>query len=367
MGKEHHHHHHELSGKSLWWTIVLNLSITIAELIGGLISGSMALLSDATHNFSDVLSLIISYIANRLTRKKPTPLQTYGFKRSEIMAAFINSTTLIVLAVFILIGGIQRFFKPEIINAQWVIWMALGSIVVNGLSVLFIHKDAKDNMNIRSSLLHLFSDLMTSVAVLLGGLAIKYFQWYWLDALFSVLIALYLLYNSFDILKASFKIIMQFTPQNIDIFPTFMYKQNKSMLQWKVFFYNTFYSTLYSNMPSSVVSNPIGYSLLLKLRARYSYWFTKKVALSVGDEVLYGLIGDNNHFAKTGPGFTEPGLDVNKLMAGFAIKLSKDLTVMPYYLYETAYAKNKISSEKDLTLKSHYLFLLVRYNFKLMK
>ena len=212
-----HHHHHEVSGKSLWWTILLNLTITLAEVIGGFISGSMALISDATHNFSDVLSLIISYVANRLTRRKATTTHTYGFKRSEILAAFINSTTLIVLAIFILVEGIQRFFATETINAQWVIWMAVGSILVNGLSVLFIRKDAKGNMNIRSSLLHLFSDMMTSVAVLLGGLTIKYFQWYWVDALFSVLIALYLLYSSWGILKSSLKIIMQFTPDGLEV------------------------------------------------------------------------------------------------------------------------------------------------------
>jgi len=213
----HEHHHHEVSGKSLWWTILLNLAITFAEGIGGLISGSMALLSDATHNFSDVLSLIISYVANRLTRRKATTAQTYGFKRSEILAAFINSSTLIVLASFIFIEGVQRFFSPEVINAQWVIWLAVGSIVVNGLSVLFIRKDAEGNMNIRSSLLHLFSDMMTSVAVLLGGLAMKYFQWYWVDAFFSVLIALYLLYTGWVILKSSIKIIMQFTPDDLDV------------------------------------------------------------------------------------------------------------------------------------------------------
>ena len=211
------HHHHQVRGKSLWWTILLNLAITLAEGIGGLISGSMALISDATHNFSDVLSLVISYVANRLTRRKATKGQTYGFKRSEILAAFINSATLIVLSVFILSEGIQRFFTPEPINAQWVIWLAVGSIVVNGLSVLFIRKDAEGNMNIRSSLLHLFSDLMTSVAVFLGGLAMKFLQWYWVDALFSVFIALYLLYSSFGILKSSLKIIMQFTPDDLNV------------------------------------------------------------------------------------------------------------------------------------------------------
>ncbi len=212
-----HEHHHEVNGKSLWWTILLNMVITLAEGIGGFISGSMALISDATHNFSDVLSLIISYVANRLSRRKATTAYTYGFKRSEILAAFINSTTLIVLALFILVEGIRKLFVPETIDAHWVIWLAIASIVINGLSLLFIRKDAQDNMNIKSSLLHLFSDMLTSVAVLLGGLAMKYFQWFWVDALFSILIALYLLFSSLSIVKSSLKIIMQFTPENIDI------------------------------------------------------------------------------------------------------------------------------------------------------
>lgn len=217
MGNTKEHHHHEVSGKNLGWSILLNIGITVAEGVGGIISGSMALLSDATHNFSDVLSLIISYIANKLTKRQATNSQTFGYKRSEIIAAFINSATLIVLAFFILVEGIQRFFNPVTIAANWVIWLALASIVVNGLSVLFIRNDAHDNMNIKSAYLHLFSDMLTSIAVLIGGLAMKYFQWFWVDALFSITIAIYLLYTSWEIFKSSLRIIMQFTPENLRI------------------------------------------------------------------------------------------------------------------------------------------------------
>ncbi|MCD6180059.1 MAG: cation transporter [Bacteroidales bacterium] len=213
----HEHHHHEVNGKNLGWSIALNVLITLAEAIGGIISGSMALVSDATHNFSDVLSLIISYIANKLTKREATNSHTYGFKRSEIIAAFINSSTLIVLAIFILFEGVQRFFYPTKIAADWVIWLAIASIAVNGLSVLFIRKDAKNNMNIKSAYLHLFSDMLTSIAVLIGGLVMKYLQWYWIDAVFSIGIAAYLLYLSLTIFKSSLRIIMQFTPENIDV------------------------------------------------------------------------------------------------------------------------------------------------------
>lgn len=217
MGKKEHHHHHEVSGKNLAWSIALNIGITVAELIGGLISGSMALISDAAHNFSDVISLTISYIANKLSKRSATTHQTFGYKRSEILAAFINSSSLIILAIFILSEAIQRLFSPVTISAQWVIWLAVASILVNGLSVLFIQKDAHNNMNIKSAYLHLFSDMLTSVAVLIGGLAMKYMQWFWVDAFFSIVIAIYLLYSSWGIFKSALRIMMQFTPADLNL------------------------------------------------------------------------------------------------------------------------------------------------------
>ncbi len=212
-----HQHHHQVSGKGLWYSILLNIFITLAEVFGGIVSGSMALLTDAAHNFSDVISLIISYTANRLAGRKASGKFTYGLKRSEILAAFINSATLIIIAIIILVESVERIYNPKPIAAGWVIWLALASIVVNGLSVLFIRKDVKGSMNIKSAYLHLFSDMLTSVAVLIGGLAMKFFQWYSIDAIFSILIAVYLLYLSWDIFKNSLKILMQFTPPGIDI------------------------------------------------------------------------------------------------------------------------------------------------------
>lgn len=212
-----HHHHHEVSGKNLGRTIILNLIITIAEAVGGLLSGSMALLSDAAHNLSDVVSLLISYVANRLAKRKAGVKQTFGYKRAEIFAAFINSAALIVLAGSIIILSFRRVLSQPEISAEWVIYLSLLSIVVNALSVLLIRKDARENMNMKTAYLHLFSDMLTSVAVLIGGLAMKYFQWYWIDSVFSIIIAFYLLFLSWKILKASLKIMMQFTPHGIDL------------------------------------------------------------------------------------------------------------------------------------------------------
>jgi cobalt-zinc-cadmium efflux system protein len=209
--------HNHISSKNLGLAILLNLCITLAEAIGGIISGSMALLSDAAHNFSDVISLIISWFANRLSKREATERQTFGFRRSEILAAFINSATLIIIAVVIIIEAVLRLLEPVSLSANLMIWIALASIIVNGLSALLIRKESHDNINMRSAYLHLFGDMLTSVAVLAGGLTIKYLGWFWTDSVFSLAIAVYLLWLSWKIFRSSLRIIMQFTPEEVDI------------------------------------------------------------------------------------------------------------------------------------------------------
>ncbi len=213
----HSHDHGDLKGKKLLFTIALNIVITIAQVIGGLISGSLALLSDALHNFSDVISLIISYIANLFSKKEASFKRTFGYKRAEIIAAFVNSSTLIIVAFYLVYEAIERFFNPQEIESGLVIWLALLAIIVNGFSVLLLKSEAKENMNMRSAYLHLFTDMAASVAVLVGGLLMKYFQWFWVDSALTILIAIYLLYMGYDLLKASFKVLMLFTPEDINL------------------------------------------------------------------------------------------------------------------------------------------------------
>lgn len=218
MGHNHFHNHSKISGKNLLLSIILNSVITVAQLIGGFISGSLALISDAVHNFSDVISLIISYIANLLThRKKQTLQQTFGFKRAEIIAAFINASSLIVIAIILGIEAIKRFKTPLDIDSNLVIWLAILGIAVNGFSVLLLKKDAKNSLNMRSAYLHLFTDMLTSVAVLTGGLLMKYYQIYWVDAILTLIISFYLIYISWSILITSLKILMLFAPEHIKI------------------------------------------------------------------------------------------------------------------------------------------------------
>ncbi len=217
MGHSHSHNHKDLIGKKLLISIVLNIVITVAQVIGGLVSGSLSLLSDALHNFSDVISLIVSYVASRLSKQKASIGRTFGYKRAEILAAFINASTLIIVAVLLIIEAVKRFKNPQEVESGLVIWLSFVAIIGNGLSVLLLRKDSKNNINMRSAYLHLLTDMLASVAVLIGGLLMKYYQIFLVDSLLTLLIALYLIWVGFDLLKTSTKMLMLFTPDEINI------------------------------------------------------------------------------------------------------------------------------------------------------
>jgi cobalt-zinc-cadmium efflux system protein len=213
----HSHSHNDLKGRNLFISILLNILITASQVVGGIVSGSLALLSDALHNFSDVISLVVSYAANKLSKKQASIHRTFGYKRAEILAAFINASTLIIVAVLLIIEAIKRFQNPQDIESNLVIWLSLLGIIANGLSVLLLKKDSEANMNMRSAYLHLLTDMMASVAVLIGGLLMKFYQIYWVDSVLTFAIALYLIWMGFDLLKTSTKVLMLFTPDTIPI------------------------------------------------------------------------------------------------------------------------------------------------------
>jgi len=213
----HSHSHGDLKGRNLLISIFLNIIITAVQVIGGVISGSLALLSDALHNFSDVLSLVVSYIASKLTKKKASFHRTFGYKRAEILAAFINASTLVIVAVLLIFEAIERFQNPQQIESNLVIWLSLIAVLGNGFSVLLLKKDSNHNLNMRSAYLHLLTDMMASVAVLIGGFLMKFYKIYWVDSLLTLLIALYLIWVGYDLLKKSTKILMLFTPEQINI------------------------------------------------------------------------------------------------------------------------------------------------------
>ncbi|MEY2702229.1 MAG: Cation efflux system protein CzcD [Bacteroidota bacterium] len=207
----------EVKASNLIFSILLNILITIAQIIGGIVSGSLALISDALHNFSDVISLVFSLIAHKLSRRKASIEYTFGYKRAELIAAFINAATLIIVAFILIYGAIERFFHPHPIGSELVIWLALLGIIVNGLSVIFLRKDAGHNLNMKSAYLHLLTDMMASIAVLFGGLLMKFYGWFWVDSAMTLLIAIYLVVVGVDLLLKSTKMLMLFTPEKIDI------------------------------------------------------------------------------------------------------------------------------------------------------
>jgi len=217
MSSHSHSHKHVVEGKNLLFSIFLNIIITTAQVVGGIISGSLALLSDALHNFSDVISLVISYVAHKLSHRQATLKQTFGLKRAELIAAFVNALTLIVVAIILIYEAALRFFNPVTIAPSLVIWMSALGIVANGLSVALLKKDADHNLNMKSAYLHLLTDMLASIAVLIGGILMKYFHIYWVDNVMTLAIAVYLIIVGFDLLKKATYMLMLFTPEEINI------------------------------------------------------------------------------------------------------------------------------------------------------
>lgn len=218
---EHSGHHHvnieETSGPKLLITLVLNLIIPIIQIIGGTIAHSMALISDATHNFSDFTAVLISYIAYRIGKKGATAKNTFGYRRAEIMAALLNVVILAGASLFILYGALKRCSSPETVSGEIVIWAASVGILGNGFSARLLHRDSKHNLNVRGAFLHMMGDFLTSVAVLISGVVMIFYPWYWLDPLLSILIVIFILKNCWSILKSSTMILMNATPDGIDL------------------------------------------------------------------------------------------------------------------------------------------------------
>ena len=211
------HHHPTNDKKALTISIIINVIISTAQMIGGIISGSIALISDAIHNISDSVSLIISYIANALVDRKPNKTKTFGYKRAEIIGAFVNSLALLAVSIILIIEAVKRLNFPQEINYNYVIWFSSLAILGNAFSTALLHKGKEKNLNLKSAYLHMLSDTLTSVAVLIGGILIKEFKIYTIDTILTFIISAYLIYMSIIILKETTEILMMFAPKKINI------------------------------------------------------------------------------------------------------------------------------------------------------
>ena len=208
------HHHH--TSRNLAITVIFNGIITIAQFVGGIVSGSLALISDALHNLSDVISVILAYVAHRIGLKPQTLKSTFGYKRAEILAAFINAVTLIAISVYLMVEAAKRFMDPKEVDYLWMLGLGILGFLANGLSVIILHHNKEENLNIKAAYLHLIGDALTSVAVVAGAVFIWLFDVYWIDPLVTVLISVYIFVHTFKILKESVGILMQFAPTEID-------------------------------------------------------------------------------------------------------------------------------------------------------
>ena len=214
----HHHINVEDTLESrLLITLVLNFIIPAVQVIGGLLANSVALISDAVHNFSDFTAILISYVAFKIGRKGASVKNTFGYRRAEIMAALLNVIILTGASMFIIYGAVYRIRHPAVVTGLIVVLAAGIGILGNGFSAWLLHRDSKQSLNVRSAFLHMLGDFLFSVAVLFNGLVLIFKPWYWLDPLISLVIVIFILKSCWSILKAAGGILMNATPEGLNL------------------------------------------------------------------------------------------------------------------------------------------------------
>ncbi len=218
MAHDHDHHDVESMGdKRLGWAIAVNMLLTIAQIIGGVISGSLSLIADALHNFSDAASLLIAWVARKIGRQPADHFKTFGYKRAEVIAALINLITLVLVGLYLVYEAIWRFFEPQAIEGWIVVIVAGVALVIDVFTALLTYSMSKHSMNIRAAFLHNVSDALASVGVIVAGSLIILYQWYWTDTLLTLVIAGYVLYQAKTMLPETIHLLMEGAPEGIAI------------------------------------------------------------------------------------------------------------------------------------------------------
>jgi len=217
MSHNHDHHHHRQAGqRGLLITLILTGLVMLAEFLGGWLSGSLALLSDAGHMLTDVLAIALSLLAMRFALQPATEKKTYGFFRLEILAALINGITLILLSGYIFYEAWQRFSSPIEIKSGLMIIVAVIGLLANLAGFFILKSSSKHSLNVRGAFLHIIGDLLSSVAVVIGGLLIRFTGFYLIDPILSIIIGLVILKGAYDLVKESVDILLEATPNGIE-------------------------------------------------------------------------------------------------------------------------------------------------------
>lgn len=216
---EHHHHQHaeDMGDRRLIIAIIINMILTLAQVIGGIVSGSLSLIADALHNFSDAASLLIAWVARKIGRQPADHIKTFGYKRAEVIATLINLVSLVIIGLYLIYEAVWRVFEPQIIEGWIVVIVASVALVIDVATAILTFTMSKNSMNIKAAFLHNVSDALASVGVIVAGSLILLYQWYWSDTLLTLIIAAYVLYQASTMLPKTIHILMEGTPDNIVI------------------------------------------------------------------------------------------------------------------------------------------------------
>jgi len=199
------------------FSLAITLLFVFVEIGAGLFSNSLALLTDAAHNFTDVLALALSLWALRLTIQPTSHQKTYGYHRAGILAALVNSTTLVIIALVIFYEAYQRFLNPPEVQADILIGVGLVAVIVNVVTALLVRRGAENDLNVRAAFLHLMGDVLSTIGAVIAGVIIRFTDWNWLDPFVSVLIGVLILWSAWGILREAIDILMESTPTDIDM------------------------------------------------------------------------------------------------------------------------------------------------------
>ncbi len=214
---EHHHHHARPAGFRLLLVILFNVVITAAEFAGGVLSGSLALISDAWHNLSDVASLVLGYAGEKVSARSGGRNYTFGLRRFEVFIALVNALALVVVGVFIVHEAIERFVNPQEINVWIMLPIAAVGLAGNAMSIFVLARNRKDSLNLRAAFIHLLYDTISSAGVIIAGLLIYLTDMIWIDLAISFMIVIMIFWSSWDIIARSFRIFFQGAPHDIAI------------------------------------------------------------------------------------------------------------------------------------------------------
>ena len=217
MGGHHHHHHvsAESGDRQVLAAILVNGLLTVVQFVGGVVSGSLALVADALHNFSDAISLVIAFGARKISRRPPDDDMTFGYGRVEVVAALVNYTTLIVSGLYLVVEALGRFLAPTGFDGWLVVVVAGVALVVDVITALLTYRLSKESVNIRAAFLHNVADALGSIAVIVAGTLILLYDWRLVDPLVTLLIAGYILYMSFTEIGGVIRILVLGSPPAI--------------------------------------------------------------------------------------------------------------------------------------------------------